>query len=161
MHPLRLLPGGGDKEQTLLWVQSVFEKHLVIHRVKSLARVPKSSLWLRGWVCCALAVHGLETNIQGFRPPGRPGKVQTSSKTALLLGTQNHKLCKNIFCQVSSGKICKSLYDHHFKKQTKKYRLWHIHVPKIYTLVFFLMNIHFYIPFVRFMIALWFELPSP
>lgn len=77
--PLQPLPRGKDRDQTPLWVQSVFEKGLVIHRVKSLARVYKSSFWQRGRVCCMLAVHGLDTCIQGFHLWGTSGNAQMST----------------------------------------------------------------------------------
>lgn len=138
------------------------KKGLVIHRVKSLARVCKSSFWQRGRVSCVLAVHVLDTCIQGFYPAGTPGNVQMStswrSKQDYCLAhrTANH-------LRPDFRKDLKDSLHDHFKNRLLKIQaaLAYRCAKKMYTFVFFLMNIHFYIPFVRFMIALWFELPSP
>lgn len=51
-------------------------------------------------------------------------------------------------------------HDPGSQQVTKRPQLWHDHMPKIY-IFFVFMNIHFYIPFEKFRIALNFELPSP
>lgn len=122
--PLQALPGGRDRDQTPLWVQNVFEKGLVIHRVKSLAKVHKSSFWQRGKVCCVLAVHALDTCIQGFHPPGMPGNAQMStswfSKQDYCLAHRSINW-ENIFdCLKVRKDLEESLYDHHFKNRLLK-----------------------------------------
>lgn len=54
-------------------------------------------------------------------------------------------------------------YEYSLKKSTSKTysQHWHNHMPKIYFFCFVFMNIHFYIPFEKFRIALNFQLPSP